>query len=145
MFGCDWWIFNCIVIPTKRIYFVNFDNSRTVVASHLKYHARHPSFTLGSHPTSFTNPSHHWLPPAPGATPRTSMPDRFFWAFQFLVFFITPVFRGSVRQIELADRQFFAGAQARFQRWGPIPWSRLLYITKYGWYTQFRALQSAAA
>ena len=25
---------------------------------------------------------------------------------------------------------------------GPIPWSRLLYRTKYGWYTQFRALQS---
>ena len=21
MFGCDWWIFNCIVIPTKWIYF----------------------------------------------------------------------------------------------------------------------------
>jgi len=27
---------------------------------------------------------------------------------------------------------------------GPIPWSRLLYRTKYGWYTQFRALQSTA-
>ena len=26
----------------------------------------------------------------------------------------------------------------------PIPWSRLLYRTKYGWYTQFRGLQSAA-
>ena len=36
-------------------------------------------------------------------------------------------------------------AQPRFQSWGgPIPWSRLLYRTKYGWYTQFRALQSAA-
>jgi len=22
MFGCDWWIFSCIVIPTKWIYFV---------------------------------------------------------------------------------------------------------------------------
>jgi len=33
------------------------------------------------------------------------------------------------------------GAQPRFQSWGPIPWSRLLYRTKYGWYTQFRALQ----
>jgi len=22
MFGCDWWIFNCIVIPTKWIYFL---------------------------------------------------------------------------------------------------------------------------
>jgi len=27
---------------------------------------------------------------------------------------------------------------------GPIPWSRLLYRTKYGWYTQFRAVQSTA-
>jgi len=35
----------------------------------------------------------------------------------------------------------FAGAQPRFQSWGPIPWSRLLYRTKYGWCTQFRALQ----
>jgi len=26
-------------------------------------------------------------------------------------------------------------AQPRFQSWGPIPWSRLLYRTKYGWYT----------
>ena len=29
-----------------------------------------------------------------------------------------------------------------FKVGGPIPWSRLLYRTKYGWYTQFRALQS---
>ena len=35
-----------------------------------------------------------------------------------------------------------SGAQPRFQSWGPIPWSRLLYRTNYGWYTQFRALQS---
>ena len=36
-----------------------------------------------------------------------------------------------------------AGAQPRFQSWGgPISWSRLLHRTKYGWYTQFRALQS---
>jgi len=31
-----------------------------------------------------------------------------------------------------------------FKVGGPIPWSRLLYRTKYGWHTQFRALQSAA-
>jgi len=31
------------------------------------------------------------------------------------------------------------GAQPRFQSWGP--WSRLLYRTKYGWYTQFRGLR----
>ena len=31
-----------------------------------------------------------------------------------------------------------------FKVGGPVPWSRLLYRTKYGWYTQFRALQSAA-
>jgi len=29
-----------------------------------------------------------------------------------------------------------------FKIGGPIPWSRLLYRTEYGWYTQFRALQS---
>jgi len=34
------------------------------------------------------------------------------------------------------------GAQPRFQSWGPIPLSMLLYRTKYGWYTQFRGLQS---
>ena len=28
-----------------------------------------------------------------------------------------------------------------FKVGGPIPWSTLLYRTKYGWYTQFRALQ----
>jgi len=25
-------------------------------------------------------------------------------------------------------------AQPRFQSWGPISWSRLLYRTKYGWF-----------
>jgi len=37
------------------------------------------------------------------------------------------------------------GRPSRFSRFqsreGPIPWSSLLYRTKYGWYTQFRALQ----
>ena len=45
-------------------------------------------------------------------------------------------------------RTFVASDQGRshvFEFGGPIPWSRLLYRTKHGWYTQFRALQSAAA
>ena len=33
------------------------------------------------------------------------------------------------------------GATTFSKSWGPIPWSRLLFRTKYGWYTQFRALQ----
>jgi len=32
------------------------------------------------------------------------------------------------------------GCNHVFKDGGPIPWSRLLYRTKYGWYTQFRAL-----
>ena len=37
----------------------------------------------------------------------------------------------------------YFGVQGRnhvFKVGGPIPWSRLLYRTKYGWYIQFRAL-----
>jgi len=39
----------------------------------------------------------------------------------------------------------YRGATTFSKLGGPIPWSRLLYRTKYGWYTQFRALQPAAA
>jgi len=43
--------------------------------------------------------------------------------------------------IEKEALYWCAGAQPRFQSCGdPIPWSRLLYRTKYGWYTQFRVI-----
>jgi len=37
---------------------------------------------------------------------------------------------------------FVQGATTFSKLRGPIPWSRLLYRTKYGWYTHFRGLQS---
>jgi len=38
----------------------------------------------------------------------------------------------------LTLRWLGTGAQPRSRSWGvPIPWSRLLYRTKYGWYTSF--------
>ena len=40
--------------------------------------------------------------------------------------------------LSASRHHWFPGAQPRCQIWGPIPWSRLLYRTKYGWYTQFR-------
>jgi len=43
------------------------------------------------------------------------------------------------RTIDLWDRSN-QGRNHVFKVGGPIPWSRLLYRTKYGWYTQFRAL-----
>jgi len=36
----------------------------------------------------------------------------------------------------------FRGATTFLTLGGPIPWSRLLYRTKCGWYTQFCGLQS---
>ena len=46
--------------------------------------------------------------PAPGLTPRSSRPDRFFWASPFFGFIVSSLFFilfGSVRQINLATRQ----------------------------------------
>ena len=40
------------------------------------------------------------------------------------------------------DPPLCQGRNHVFKVGGPIPWSRLLYKTKYGYCTQFRALQS---
>jgi len=64
---------------------------------------------------------------------------------------VTPITRRSPLQLPAAFTQLTQlygtlhstrGRKHVYKVGGPIPWSRLLYRTKYGWYTQFRALQS---
>jgi len=65
-----------------------------------------------------------------------------------ILLFSKATYKCTVADIECESVAYTAtvrGATTFSKLGGPIPWSRLLYITKYGWYTQFRALQSAAA
>jgi len=50
--------------------------------------------------------------------------------------------RGMDRPILLQSDNNTQGRNHVLKVWGPIRWSRLLYRTKYGCYTQFRALLS---
>jgi len=45
-----------------------------------------------------------------------------------------------VPAIHLLISALYQGRNHVFKVGAPIPWSRLLYRTKYGWYTQFHAL-----
>jgi len=62
-------------------------------------------------------------------------------AYWIILFFVQPKVVLTTEQVTVdsVDRQ---GRNHVFKVGGPIPWSRLLYRTSYGWYTQFRVLQS---